>query len=82
MTPADLLLLLLGGGFITAIAAAWIWIDRTVKVTKEAGSVEEKLRQAQEALDALKKAREAEIAIERNMLDPERLRDDDGHRRD
>ena len=82
LTWSGFVLFMLGGGYITAIIVAWIWIDKTVKVTKEAGTNEEKLRQSQEALDAIDEARKAEIAVERNVLDPKRLREDDGYSRD
>lgn len=78
-----LLLYLLGGSSVTAVVVyLWQQIQRQRDLDRSAGSTAEKVQQQGEALDAIKRATDARYKSDVITNDPERLRDDDGFRRD
>ena len=78
----SIILWLTSGGVLVAAISAWLWINKTIKVAKEAGSTEERLKQANEVLNDIQKAHQARIAVERDSLTPGGLQSNDGFRRD
>lgn len=74
--------ILTGGGVASLAALGWVWYNRNYKQGTELGEVREQLKQTREALDNLKKVASARDAVERTLSNPDRLRDDDGFRRD
>ena len=79
---STLFVILTGGGIASLAALGWVWYNRNYKQGAELGEVREQLKQAREALDNIKKVIAARDSIERTLSDPDRLRDDDGFRRD
>lgn len=79
---STLFAILTGGGVASLAALGWVWYNRNYKQGTELGEVKEQLKQAREALDNLKKVISARDATERTLSNPDRLRDDDGFRRD
>lgn len=80
---ATLLLYLLGGSSVTAVVVyLWQQFQKQRQFDRAAGSDAEKVRQQGEALDAIKRATDARYKSDVTTNDPERLRDDDGFRRD
>lgn len=78
-----LLLYLLGGSSVTAVVVyLWQQFQKQRQFDRSAGQNAEKVQQQGEALDAIKRATDARYQSDITTTNPERLRDDDGFRRD
>lgn len=82
LSLSTLFTVLVGGGVASLAALGWVWYNRNYRQGAELGETKEQLKQARNALDSLKKIVSARDAVERDLSNPDRLRDNDGFRRD